>query len=411
MQSVERGEAAVRRAAFRGVFFGSGTEDGDIPTAGSDVPSEAPDTAPTNTRSPLFSVQVAELTIRNFRNLAQLDLAVPSTGMVVVGDNGHGKTNLLEAIYYLVLFRSIRGVNDSELVRFGERGFFVGADGRVRVTAGYELGQRRKKVTVDGQEIRKLGEAVGALTAVSFSPVDRVIVAGGPGGRRRYLDVLLSLSVPGYLASLSRMRVALKQRNAALRRGETAAARAFDDPFVAAAEFVVLARTAWVSQWSSRFGELCGALGEPGEVGVRYHSQSHADSHDGTGLRALLDLALERDTRRGATTVGPHRHDLEITLDGRHLRSYGSAGQQRTAAIALRLLEAETLAKATNRIPIALYDDVFAELDDGRQARLVELIGETLPGQTVVTAPRESEVPTALLQRPRWRIRAGTIVR
>jgi DNA replication and repair protein RecF len=109
------------------------------------------------------------------------------------------------------------------------------------------------------------------------------------------------------------------------------------------------------------------------------------------------------------TTVGPHRDDLVLTLDERDLRTYGSAGQQRTAAIALRLLEAESLKETTEVAPIALYDDVFAELDAGRQARLLGLIREALPGQAIVAAPRESEVPGELLDRDRWRMARGVL--
>jgi DNA replication and repair protein RecF len=130
------------------------------------------------------------------------------------------------------------------------------------------------------------------------------------------------------------------------------------------------------------------------------------------GPRAIavgLAESMDRDVRRGMTTVGPHRDDIELELDGRELRHFGSAGQQRTAAIALRLVEAETLKAARGTDPIALYDDVFAELDDERQARLLTLIERTLPGQAIVTAPREAELPARLLERDRWTITGGQV--
>src|SRR5205814_23065 len=150
-------------------------------------------------------------------------------------------------------------------------------------------------------------------------------------------------------------------------------------------------------------------LGEQAGVGMRYRAQRPATDNPGRQLLELLPTLLARDLRRGATTAGPHRDDLELSLEGRELRTFGSAGQQRTAAIALRLVEAETLREATGSPPIGLYDDVFAELDDDRQARLLGLIQATLPGQAIVTAPRESEVPRALLERPRWRMKGGRI--
>jgi DNA replication and repair protein RecF len=363
-----------------------------------------------------------------------LDLEIPEPGVVIIGENGQGKTNLLEAIYYLVLFRSLRGAKDRELVRFGEPGFFVAAvatdtadatdsNGTAvtdvpvesaaalhRVTAGYETATRRKKVTLDGAEVSRLSEAVGAVLAVPFSPADIGVVDGGPSGRRRYLDVVLSVRQPAYLARLTELKTALKQRNAALRRGRGDEARAFDGPFARAAEYVTATRRRWVERWHERFGELCRLLGEQSTAELRYRGTEGIEGAEGAeALCRRLAETLERDLRHGATTVGPHRDDLRLSLGGRDLSTYGSAGQQRTAAIALRVLEVETLADARRAAPIALYDDVFAELDENRQARLLELIREALPGQAIVAAPRDAEVPAALFDRPRWQIREGTV--
>lgn len=353
-------------------------------------------------------MELSHLTIRNFRNLAALEVDLPPRGSVVIGENGQGKTNLLEAIYYLVLFRSFRGVKDRDLVRFGEAGFFIAGAGSSRVTAGYEVLGRRKKVSVDGVPATKLGDAVGRVLAVSFSPADRVLVAGGPAERRRYLDVLLSLSDRGYLEALTALRAALRQRNAALRRGQSAAAWAFDAPFAHAAAAVTGRRLAWVAERASRFTDLCAALGEHDRSAMEYHV------HRGGGpeaqvVLASLGAARDRDARRATTTVGPHRDELHLTLDGRDARQVGSAGQQRTAALALRLLEADSLARAHGTTPVALFDDAFAELDATRQGHLLTLIAETLPGQAIVTAPREAEVPEAMFDRPRWRMQGGRL--
>ncbi len=354
-------------------------------------------------------MRLTSLTTRNFRNLASLDVELPHQGMVVLGENGHGKTNLLEAVYYLVLFRSLRGAKDRELVRFGEAGFFLAGESGARVTVGYEIAGKRKKVTVDRAELQKLSDGVGYVTAVPFSPGDRAMIAGGPAGRRRFLDIVLALTASGYLAALTAMRQALRQRNAALRLGRGNAARAFDAPFAAAAADVARARRNWAAQWSGRYHELTVALGEEREATLLYRPDHHREDDTAEHIRNALGTALERDVRRGVTTVGPHRDDLQLMLDGRDLRTYGSAGQQRTAAIALRLLEAQSLKEATGAPPIALYDDVFTELDRGRQERLLALIGVSLPGQAIVAAPRESEVPPSLLDLPRWHMRSGSL--
>jgi DNA replication and repair protein RecF len=353
-------------------------------------------------------VELTRLTVRQFRNLAAVDLDVPPRGVVVIGENAQGKTNLLEAIYYLVLFRSFRGAKDRELVRFGDPGFFVGGTAGVRVTAGYEIEGRRKKVSTDGVPVTRLGDAVGRLLAVCVSPADRTLVTGGPAERRRYLDVLLALSDRSYLAALSALRGALRQRNAALRRGQWDAAWAYDGPFARAAATVTAGRLAWVEHHAARFAEQCAALGERPPVGMEYHVH-RGGAPEAEGVLAGLTHARDRDARRGMTTVGPHRDDLRLSLGGHDARVVGSAGQHRTAALALRLVEAETLATAHGTTPVALFDDAFAELDAGRQARLLSVIAETLPGQAIVTAPREDEVPAALLDRPRLRMREGRL--
>lgn len=379
-------------------------------------------------------MRLARLTVRHFRNLAALDLELPEPGAVLIGENGQGKTNFLEAIYYLMLFRSLRGAKDRELVQFGEPAFFVGAElleggaglqdpGAVgrgwsyrelrRVTAGYEVARGRKKVTLDGREVARLADAVGAVLAVPFSPADVAVVAGSPGARRRYLDVVLSVAEPGYLNALAEFRAALSQRNAALRRARPEEARAFDGPFARAASRVVRSRARWVAEQRARFAELVQALGEASPAGMGYEPAS------GLGDGALdadlwlreLERTLSRDARRGLTTAGPHRDEVRLTLAGREIRTYGSAGQQRTAAIALRVLEVECLARARGQAPIVLFDDVFAELDATRQRRLLALIQSALPGQAIVAAPREEEVPRALFDRPRWKIVGGQIVR
>ncbi len=279
-----------------------------------------------------------------------------------------------------------------------------------RVTAGYEVAGKRKKVTIDRAPVHRLASAVGHVVAVAFSPADRQLVSGGPAARRRYLDVLLSLSDPGYLATLSAMRAALKQRNAALRFGREDAARVFDEPFAAAADEITAARVRWADRWAARFGTICSDMGEQGVAMMQYYNQSAANDPS-VDLRQQLTVAIDRDMRRGATTVGPHRDDLRLALSGRTMRAYASAGQQRTAAIALRLIEAETLAEATGQTPIGLYDDVFAELDQGRQANLLGLIRDTMPGQAIVTAPRDAEVPQELFDRPRWTMTGGMLER
>jgi len=150
-------------------------------------------------------------------------------------------------------------------------------------------------------------------------------------------------------------------------------------------------------------------LGEKGEPYIEYVSRHWTPEGGTEAVAQALKHRIDRDMRRGTTTVGPHRDDLVLTLNGHGTRRYGSAGQQRTAATALRLLEARALADSHDSAPIALFDDVFAELDQDRQERLLCLIKESLPGQAIITAPRDAEVPQALFDRPRWYMTGGHV--
>jgi len=369
-------------------------------------------------------VVLSTLALRDFRNLARLDLEIPDAGAVVIGENGQGKTNLLEAIYYLHLLRSVRGARDVDIVRFGAAGFHIaartGGGKHHELSAGFERQGRRKRVKVDGAEPARLSDALGALPCVLFSPADVDLVAGAPSSRRRYLDILLALSSRPYLAALQRYRAALAQRNAALRDAlRSAGGRAeqrvavWESPLAEHGAVLWRERVRWTERAAGRFAELCAAIGEQAPVEMRYTTALEPDSTEVDEVVRALTRSLEQkralDMRRGLTHAGPHRDDLALTLDGRELRAFGSAGQQRTAAIALRLLEAETLHHRLGAAPLFLLDDPFAELDARRSSRILELLAAQGMGQTLLTVPRESDIPPALTGLARWRIAAGVI--
>lgn len=369
-------------------------------------------------------VVLRSLTLRDYRNLARVDVTLPANGVVVIGENGQGKSNLLEAIYYLHLLRSVRGARDVDIARFGAPGFHIAAraDGGVHheLSAGFERQGRRKRVKLSGAEPARLSDALGALPCVLFSPADVELVAGAPSARRRYLDILLALSSRPYLRALQRYRHALAQRNAALRdavrRGGAEAEQriaVWEAPLAEHGAVLWGERVRWTERAASRFAAICAAIGEQTPVAIRYASALEPASGEQADIATALTRGLEQkralDVRRGLTHTGPHRDDLTLTLDARELRAFGSAGQQRTAAIALRLLEGETLRHRLGTAPILLLDDPFAELDLRRSTRILELLAEHGMGQTLLTVPRESDIPPALTALVRWRIVAGVV--
>jgi DNA replication and repair protein RecF len=362
-------------------------------------------------------VTLRRVSCRDFRNFERLDLAVPEQGLAVIGDNGQGKTNLLESIYYMQVLRSSRGARDQDLVRFGAKGFFVSTSSSTddvhEISVGFETSGRKKRVSQDGLVATRLSEAFGALPSVMFSPRDILMIAGGPADRRRFLDLVLALSSRRYLTALQNYRAALTRRNAALRD----AARTNDDSSVSVWEpalaqhgaTLLCERSEWVSANRDNFARLTAAIGEAGEARMSYNSSAAKESNPAEALLAAFERQRRHDIRRGVTHSGPHRDDLTLMLDGRELRVFGSAGQQRTAAIALRMLEGETLRQSRGLSPLLLLDDPFAELDVHRSANILELLRGAGMGQTILVVPRESDIPPELLQLERRRIRGGLI--
>lgn len=343
-------------------------------------------------------MQAVHLTARRFRNLADQDLELPPGGAVLLGPNGHGKTSLLEALYYPVLFRSFRGALDADVCRWDGPGFQVSLNavgGPARTfEAGFQRTGRRKRIAVDGVDIPRLADAVGRWLAVAFRPTDLQLVQGPAAGRRQYLDLVLALADPAYLRALLRYRAVLAQRNAALRSGRADLVTAFDGGLAGPGARVVRARLAWVESTADRYRAESDALGEPGPATLSY--RGNVELADEAAWPRTMREAAGRDLARGMTTVGPQRDDLALSLDGRDLREFGSTGQQRTAAVALKLCELATLAAARGTEPVLLLDDVFAELDRERQARLASRLGVPGTRQVFLTAPRRDELPPAL---------------
>lgn len=364
------------------------------------------------------------LTVRDFRNIAHAELRCAADGIVVLGENGHGKSNLVEAIAYLRLLRSQRGARDRDLIRHGESAFHVAAElGGVaahRATAAVDR-QGRKKITLDGGEPERLTDALDALPSVSFSPRDVDLVAGSPAERRRYLDITLALTSRAYLNALRHYRAALARRNAALReagraaRGNAAAAvsavAAWEPALAEHGAVIVTQRRDWVAARAEEFAAKCVAIGERGAPTLGYAGALAGAADVRSALRDQLERQREHDVRRCLTHSGPHRDDLALELDGHDLRGVGSAGQQRTAAIVLRLLEAATHRDAKGVTPLLLLDDPFAELDRRRTGRILALLEEVGTGQCVLCVPREDEIPARFTRLERWRVRDGAFTR
>jgi DNA replication and repair protein RecF len=373
-------------------------------------------------------VRLSGLTVRHFRNLRNQDLELPPEGVALIGDNAQGKSNFLEAIYYLETLRSFRGARDDQLVAFGADLFRVSATTDVdaseerhgvEVAAAYQRKDKRKKVSINGMEPDRLSEALGRLSAVIFSPIDLELVSGGPSERRRFLDIVLSLNEPGYVGALQDYKRVLVRRNAALKASDSGSpVAAWNQGLVRAGADVMLARRSWIESRCEAFGAYYRQVSDDAGARMTYRPNVALPAEGGVedvreALRTALVESCERERRMGVTVVGPHRDDVRLQLEGDggglDLRDYGSGGQRRTAALALRLVEAMTIRERRSQKPLLLLDDVFAELDEGRSERILDLMEAEDIGQVVLTAPKDGDVRIHRDALPRWRIAGGVI--
>ena len=368
------------------------------------------------------SVHLTALRLTHFRNLAPLELEAPPEGAMLEGANGQGKTNLLEAIHLLARFRSFRGTPVADAIAFGADHFRVEGsvareDGDERTVAVAADGAARR-IALDGRRVTPAG-ATGAVLAVLVAPEDLALVVGSPSRRRAYLDGVLSIVSRPYRRALRDYERALRQRNQALRvEAPELVLTTWDEALVTAGVPVVLARARFVARLAERFAAVAGSIAGQAErgdctLGYRPSVPLAEDAGEEPGAvgevwHRALRAERPRDRARHWTGVGPHRDEVAIAIDGRSLARFGSTGEQRTAAIALRLLEARVLEEDLGSRPILLLDDVFSELDAERSTRLLARLDDDARRQRFVTTPRPLEWIDGAL--PRWRIAAGRVV-
>lgn len=357
-------------------------------------------------------MHILSLRLHDFRSYRQVMLAPPKGVTVFVGENGAGKTNLLEAVHLCCLGRSHRTGNDREMIREGQETAAVqvkvqredGVD-EVGVRLYSPLAHKRKLLYINGKTASRTGELMGHVTCVMFSPEDLDIVRGAPQGRRRFMDMLLSQCGKGYFYALQQYNSALKQRNALLHdiaRGASAATlSAWDEQLCAAAVPVVKSRqyaAQALSQYASgHYAHIGGRENE--QFTLRYQGHLCESARPGEDLLKLLQENRQEDIRRATTTVGPHRDDLLLTLSARDMRAFASQGQMRTAVLSMRLAELDMLKNRSGEAPLLLLDDVLSELDGGRRTRLLERIAGV---QTLLTCTDLSDLsgakPAAVLR-------------
>jgi DNA replication and repair protein RecF len=355
-------------------------------------------------------VHLAHLRLRDFRNYPRLDADFAPGFHLLLGDNAQGKTNILEAIYLIATLRSFRGVGGAQMIRHGQKGYFVGSkiiSQGEHETKMYWSSQERS-LTLDGRAVRKLTDYLGVLRTVVFCTEDLQLIKGPSSGRRRFLDLLLSQIQPTYLPLRQRYTQALRSRNALLKRPvlDPAALDGFSSELVSAGEEIIRFRRELVPKFSPLArGAYQRIANDAEELRLEYQPSVKRDF----AVELAQSRARERSYR--STVVGPHRDDLQLLVSDRSAAQFGSEGQKRTLATALKMAQAEYLTAFHGAPPILLIDDVMGELDLKRRSGFLPLLERSHQsrGQVFMTATEENWPRELASDVHRWLVKGGTL--
>lgn len=330
---------------------------------------------------------IKSIELTNFRNYDSLSLEFDKGTNILYGDNAQGKTNVLEAIYLSSITKSHKGSKDQDIIKFGENEAhlrtYLEKDGDTYKVDMHLRKSGSKVIAVNGQKLKKAAGLLGLLNVVFFSPEDLSIIKNGPSERRRFIDMELCQLDSFYLYNLNNYNKIVNQRNKLLKDIYTnyslkETLDIWDSQLISYGSKIIERRVAFINQLNEIIYDIHKKLsGEKEEILIKYEPNVLIEDFE----RSLKNNQ-EKDIKLKMTTVGPHRDDICIDVNGIDIRKFGSQGQQRTAALSLKLSEIELVKKITKDTPVLLLDDVLSELDSNRHKYLLDSIGNI---QTIIT--------------------------
>lgn len=330
---------------------------------------------------------IKSLELANFRNYETLDIHFDKGTNILYGDNAQGKTNILEAIYVSATTKSHKGSKDKEIIHFDKeeahiRTYLEKEDIEYKVDMHLRK-NKSKGIAIDGNKIKKAADLMGLLNIVFFSPEDLAIIKNGPSERRRFADMELCQLDSFYLYNLNHYNKIINQRNKLLKDmyfnpGLKETLNIWDSQLVSYGSKIIERRSIFTGQLCDIINEIHSKLsGGKEKLTVKYEPDVSIENFE-----EKMKENQEKDIKSKMTSIGPHRDDLSFIVNDIDIRKYGSQGQQRTAALSLKLSEIELVKKITKDTPVLLLDDVLSELDSNRQNYLLNSIGDI---QTIIT--------------------------
>lgn len=335
---------------------------------------------------------IKNIKIQNFRNIKSLFLSFDEKMNVISGENAQGKTNIIEAIWLFCGAKSFRGAKDSSFVTFGEeKGIneinFFSSQSEHNAKMFFE---EKRSAELDFNKLKSTGDLAGIMRAVVFSPVDLNIIGGGPDKRRKFLDVSIGQLYPGYVGVLRVYSRALMQRNKIIKEYKydpsvSIMLDVFENEIAQNGEKIVKYRKKFLEQLNCSLPEIFSGLSS----GKEKISSVYVANEDGSMLLENLKEKRKEDSVLGFTSVGPHRDDIDFLINDISAKNYGSQGQKRSIAIALKLASLNVIYEISGEYPVCLLDDVMSELDENRQKYILNHVREW---QTFITCCDPSNV-------------------
>lgn len=345
-------------------------------------------------------MKLEHLSIVNYKNIREADLDFSAGVNCLVGKNGMGKTNLLDALYYLSFCKAMNGVTDSQIITHGEEYFMLSAhyelgDTPEDVKCGYRL-RSKKSFKRGGKEYQRLSDHIGLLPVVMLTPADSVLLQGGSEERRRFMDMVISQFNKPYLNALIRYNQALQQRNSLLKQAQNPASSfaqqsALSDPLIYQAceeqmdfygQQIYAARRQFVDDFEPVFQDFYSRISMDRERVTLSYTSHFAD---GQPLTSLLNAVRSRDLALGYTTRGAHKDELHFLLGDQPMKQVGSQGQNKTFLVGLKLAQFDFLRRMGHTTPILLLDDIFDRLDGDRVEQIIRLVAGQNFGQIFIT--------------------------
>ena len=336
---------------------------------------------------------ISTLKLKNFRNYVEEEFSFSDGLNILTGANAQGKTNAGEAIFYLCTGYSPRANKDKLVIKNGEEsarieGIAHSKYGKISVAINFYKNDN-KEIFINGIKVLKIGELLGNIHSVFFNPSELKLVQESPEDRRRFLNISLSQKSKAYFYALQRYNKILSQRNNLLKEPNVNIIREtlpiWDEQLCKEAGKIIFSRNAFLTELAP-IAEQKHALLSSGKETLKMKTEDGyygSEEEIAYALKQDLKTALEKDLRLGFTSIGPHRDDIKFTLNGDDVRVFGSQGQQRTVALAVKLAEAETFYNRFGEYPIMILDDVLSELDKSRQRILIKAVENV---QSVFTA-------------------------